>query len=191
MDPQSRFISLTPETAPAPATRILQGSQRQFGFLPSPLAKAAHAPLYLKHLLAGFEAFERTSLSATEREVVALSVAREQGCEYCMAMHSALLAKDPEHGALLAALRDGTAIAAKRLEALRAFVVALVKGGGRVPDELFARVRAAGFTQEQCLEILLGVGVYFMSTAGNALTQAELDAPFAAFAWQPQASTAA
>jgi hypothetical protein len=39
----------------------------------------------------------------------------------------------------------------------------------------------------QGLEVVLGVSVYVLSTFVNIATGAELDAPFAAFAWEPPA----
>src|SRR5215203_5045634 len=91
------FAPLTTATAPDGARAMLAGSEKMFGFVPSPVARVAHAPVTLRHLLAGFAAFDQTSLAPMEREVVAMTVAREMGCEYCMAMHSALLAGAPEH----------------------------------------------------------------------------------------------
>ena len=38
------FDRLTPETAPEAARPLLAGSARRFGFLPSPVARAARSP---------------------------------------------------------------------------------------------------------------------------------------------------
>src|SRR5215218_10377012 len=112
------FPALTADSAPPAARPILAASARQFGFLPSPVARAAHAPVALKHLLAGFAAFDNTSLSAVEREVIAMTVAFEVGCHYCMAMHSALLSMsgDAVSLALIAPLRNGSELPDERLE---------------------------------------------------------------------------
>ena len=40
-----------------------------------------------------------------------------------------------------------------------------------------------GFTRQQALDVVLGVGLYTLSTYANRLTQAPLDAPLAPFAW--------
>jgi AhpD family alkylhydroperoxidase len=178
------FPPLTVDTAPAAARPILAASARQFGFLPSPVARVAHAPLTLKHLLAGFAAFDQTSLAPVEREVLAMTVAWEMECHYCMAMHSAILGAGPDAGELVRALRNGSALADERLEALRRYVRAAVRQRGSVPDREAAALHAAGFDDSQALEVVLGVGVYLLSTLLNKVTGAELDAPFAAFAWE-------
>lgn len=182
-----RFAPLSVETASDAARAMVQASQTAFGFLPSPVAKAAHSPALLKHLLAGFAAFDRTSLTPLEREVVALTVSFENQCHYCMAMHSALLSRAPENAGLVAALRAGTALADPRLEALRLFVRAILRHRGRVPAERWQALEQAGFAEEQALEILLGTSVYLLSTLTNILTGAGDDPPFAAFRWQPPA----
>jgi len=99
-------------------------------------------------------------------------------------MHSAILSGGADAGALVAALRDGTALADERLEALRSYVRAVVRQGGAVADRDTTALRAAGFDDAQALEIVLGIGVYLLSTLLNKVTGAELDAPFAAFAWE-------
>jgi AhpD family alkylhydroperoxidase len=180
---------MTPENAVAGAAPLLRASLEQFGFVPSPVARAAHSPAYLKHLLAGFVAFERTSLAELEREVVALTVAFEVECHYCMAMHSALLSQLPEHAPILAALRAGAPLASPRLQALREFTRAIVVDRGRVPAAIHDALEREGFSREATLELLLGVGVYLLSTLGNVLMAAPLDPAFAAFAWQKPSRT--
>ena len=55
----SRFPLHTIETAPPDARPLLAGSAKRFGFVPSPVAKAASSPTALQHLFAGFATFER------------------------------------------------------------------------------------------------------------------------------------
>lgn len=174
---------LTLETAPNESRPLLQASARQFGFLPSPLAHAASSPALLKHLVAGFAAFDRTTLTSTEREVVAMTVAFEQGCHYCMALHSALLAPKPELAPLVAALRAGSELPDEKLEALRSFVQRALTQRGHVSAGELESFLAAGFSPEAALDTLLGIGVYVTSTLVNLVTRAELDPAFQAFHW--------
>src|SRR5215207_3690034 len=177
------FPALTADSAPPAVRPILAASERQFGFLPSPVARVASSPVTLKHLLAGFAAFDHTSLAPLEREVVAMTVAWEIECHYCMAMHSAMLGADTDAKPIVAALRDGSTLPDERLEALRSYVRAVVRDRGSVPEREDAALRAAGFDDAQALEIVLGTGVYLLSTLLNKVTGAELDAPFVAFEW--------
>ena len=178
------FAPYTVETAP-PATRgKVAASQRQFGFLPSPIARAAGSPALLDHLLGGFAAFDRSTLSHVEREVLAMTVAHEVGCHYCMAMHSALGAGAPDVAPLVDALRAGRALPDERLDALAALARVLVRDRAHVAPALWERFAAAGYDDHHALDVVLGVGVYLLSTFTNIVTRTELDPPFVAFAWQ-------
>jgi uncharacterized peroxidase-related enzyme len=179
-----RFVSLSVENAPAGSRKLLEATSKQFGFVPSPVAKAARSPVLLGHLLAGFVAFERSSLSAAEREVVAMTVARANECGYCIALHSASLARDPNLAPLAEPLRAGRPLTEPPLEAVRRFTLALLAGRGAVGDDDWRALEAAGFGEQQALDIVLGVGVYVLSTFANRATRAEIDAPFVPFAWR-------
>ena len=184
MTNRTRFPALSVDDAPEASRPLLAATTRQFGFLPSAVARISHSPVTLRHLLAGFASFDRTSLTPVEREVIAMTVAWEIECHYCMALHSATLGRTPGTSALVGALRDGSPLPDARLDALRRWVRAVVRERGSVPDSEAAALRAAGFGDAQTLEIVLGIGVYLLSTLLNKVTDAELDAPFAAFAWE-------
>jgi alkylhydroperoxidase family enzyme len=121
--------------------------------------------------------------------VLALTVAFEYECHYCMAMHSALLAKEPGNSALVSALRAGAPLEEPRLEALRLFVRAIVRERGRLPADRWEALERAGFDEAQALEILLGTGVYVLSTLTNVLTGADVDPAFAPFRWRRPETT--
>jgi uncharacterized peroxidase-related enzyme len=180
----TRFESLSVEDAPAGSRRFLEATAKQFGFVPSPVAKAARSPALLGHLLAGFAAFERSSLSHAEREVIAMTVARANECGYCIALHSATLARDPNLASLAEPLRAGRALTEPPLEAVRRFTLALLEGRGAVGDDDWRAFTDAGYGEEQALDVVLGVGVYLLSTFANRATRAEIDAPFVSFAWR-------
>jgi AhpD family alkylhydroperoxidase len=177
------FAPLTATTAPSAAAPFITGSEKQFGFVPSPVARVAHSPIALRQLLGVLGAFDQTSLAPIEREVVAMTVAWENECHYCMALHTALMAGAPEHAETVAALRAGTPLSDARLEALRVFVVEAIRERGRPSRGTWEALERAGFTETQVLEVVLGVGAYFMSTLFNIVTHAELDPPFLPFEW--------
>jgi AhpD family alkylhydroperoxidase len=182
-EPQ-RFHRLDVETAPTASRSILRASTQRFGFLPSPLAYSAASPALLCHLLAGFTAFEQTSLTFTEREVVAMTVAFEQGCHYCMALHSALLAPQAELAPLVTALRAGSELPDARLEAVRTLVKAICRTHGQLDQADLEAFLAAGFDRTTALEALLGTCVYLTSTMVNLATRAELDPAWHEFRWE-------
>jgi alkylhydroperoxidase family enzyme len=86
---------------------------------------------------------------------------------------------------LIAALRD-TAHAGplpdERLEAIRVFALRVVDTAGDVGDRALRDFLAAGYTTQNALEVVLGIGTYTMSTLANRLTGAPVDDQLAAYA---------
>ncbi|MFT3706946.1 MAG: carboxymuconolactone decarboxylase family protein [Archangium sp.] len=177
------FTAFTPDTAPERSRPALAGSLKLFGFVPSPMALMASSPSALEGFARLMQVFERTSLSPLEREVLIFTVARHNGCHYCMAMHSAMTARQG-HADLLPALREGLPLADAELEALRQFVLVLLQRKGAATDEELARFAQAGFTAENALDAVVGISLFTLSTFANRLTRAPLDAPFEPFAWK-------
>ncbi len=177
------FSTLTPDTAPTGAGPALAHAQRQFGFIPSPLARMAASPTAVEAFGKLLGLFDRSSLGPLEREVLALTVARFNGCHYCMAMHSAMLAGTAEGAPLVGALREGTALPSPRLEALRRFVLRVLETRGAVGSEAEQALLLAGFGAREALDVVVGVATYTLSTYANRLTDAPLDAAFEAHRW--------
>ena len=116
-----------------------------------------------------------------------LTVATRNGCHLCVAMHTATLVRHGAAPELIEALRTGTTLPDPRLEALRRFTVAVLDHRGAVPDADLDALLAAGWQARHALDVVLGVGTYTISTFANRLTEAPLDEPLAAYAWQPAA----
>jgi AhpD family alkylhydroperoxidase len=178
------FPSYTTADAPAASATALQQAETMFGFVPSPLARMAPAPALIKAFNTVNALWSTTSFSNLEREVAVLALAVHNGCHYCVAMHSAMLAKGGAPAALIERLRQGQAPDDPRLAALSSFVRALLVGHGVPSPEASRAFVEAGYTSTQALELLIGVGAYTISTFANRLTRAPLDPPWAPFAWQ-------
>ena len=177
-----KFIDHTSESAPAAARGALEGAQKKFGALPSPLARMAESPTAVAAFHAMLGHFERSSLTLAEREVITFVVATTNECHYCVAMHSRIAADALGDGGV-AALRCGEPLADIRLEALRRFTTAMMATRGGVSDEALEAFDAAGFTAQQALEVCVGIATYTLSTFANRLTRAPLDAPLEPYRW--------
>lgn len=183
----SRFTAYEPDTAPAAARPVIAGVRRSLGHLPAAVSLMAGSPELLKGFLAANAAFEATDLDPVAREVVVLTVATRNGCHLCVAMHTATLVRHGAAPELIEALRTGTTLPDPRLEALRRFTVAVLDHRGAVPDADLDALLAAGWQARHALDVVLGIGTYTISTFANRLTEAPLDEPLAAYAWQPAA----
>lgn len=181
----THFTSHDETTAPEAARATIGATKVKFGFVPEPVARLAESPETLHGFLRTVALFEATTLTPVEREVVVMTVATRHGCHYCVAMHTATLARLGADDGLVADLRAEQPPADPRLAALRDFVVSVSDHAGGVPEADLAAFLGAGFTRRNALEVVLGVGTYTISTFANRLTGAPLDDAFAEHAWEP------
>lgn len=168
---ERNFPRFDETTAPTAARAALAATKRRFGAIPEPLARHASSPRLLLTALDGLEAFESTTLAPLEREVLAMTMGVRNRCRFCVELHTRLLVAQKADGDLVSSLRAGEPLRDERLEALRRFVLAVLEHSGDVPPDAWARFVTAGYTHEQALEVVLGVGVYTMTTLANRLTE--------------------
>jgi len=174
------FIEHTVETAPEAARGAMTATRDRLGYLPAAVARLAAAPQLLNGFLRLSAMFGATSLDPTARETVILTVAVRNRCHVCIALHTARLKQlgaDPE---TVTALQSDATLPDRRLEALRRFTHAVLDTAGAVPDRALTDFTDAGFTAQQALEVVLGIGTYTMSTLANRLTKAPVDEPLTA-----------
>lgn len=166
------FTNLTLETATTAAQRaVLEAVAAQFGGVPPAAARMAHSPALFSAFQAGLAAFEHTSLTPIEREVVVLVLARDIECDVCVGIHTGIAAKLGER-ALARTIVEGRAPADPKLAALARFTEDVWARRGEVQPGPWDAFLAAGYTRAQALEILIGVGTYVTSTFANRLTGA-------------------
>ena len=184
----SWFPEYTTESAPAGSRRFMVATQDHLGYLPAATARWAASP----HLLEGFAKlnaiFENGTLDPVAREVVVMTIATRNGCHICVAMHTARLTALGAAPAVVAALRDALPLGDERLDAVRVFTLRVLDTAGDVGDDALRAFLASGYTGQNALEVVLGIGTYTMSTLANRLTGAPLDDQLSAFAWSPAAA---
>ncbi len=168
---QRQFPSFDETTAPLAARQPLAETKRTFGAIPEPLARYASSPLMLTTALGGLDAFEKGTLAPLEREVLAMTIGRRNGCQFCLAFHRRLLAAQHAPAELVSALEAGEPLNQPRLEALRGFVLALLDQRGDVTPEAWTSFREAGYTHAQALEVVTGIAIYTLTTFANRLVE--------------------
>jgi AhpD family alkylhydroperoxidase len=176
------FTDHTIESAPPASRRSMTATRNHLGYLPAATARWAASP----QLLDGFGRlsglFESCTLDPVAREVVVMTIATRNGCHLCVAMHTARLTALGAGPDLIAALRSAGPVADERLEAIRAFTLRMLDTAGQVGDEAMRAFLASGYTSQNALEVVLGIGTYTMSTLANRLTGAPVDRQLGAFA---------
>ncbi|MDY7115021.1 carboxymuconolactone decarboxylase family protein [Halomonas sp. SSL-5] len=182
-------MKLEPQTldnADAKARPLLEGANQKMGFVPNMYEGMAKAPGVLSTYLHGYELFRNDSgFTPPEQEVIFLTISRLNGCGYCMAAHSMLADKMSKVPAeVLEAIRAGKPIPDARLAALAEFTRVMFESRGMPGETDVEAFLAAGFEEQQVLQIVLALAVKTLSNYANHVNHTELDDAFADHAWQ-------
>lgn len=182
---QISLPAVTLESADGKAKAVLEKAQAAVGFIPNMYARMVHSPGLLDTYLHGYAAFRNDSgFTAPEQEVVFLVISHENGCEYCVGAHSFLAdMKSKLAPEVTDAIRDGKAIADEKLAALATFTRTLVKSRGLPNKSDVQAFVAAGYREQQILEIVLAISVKTLSNYANHLFHTPLDPVFEARRW--------
>ena len=179
-----RIQPLAIASAPEGSKLILEGAQQKMGFIPNLYATFAHNPEVLKSYLALGDALSKSGLDPLEQQIVALTVSRENDCNYCVAAHSAISAMSKLDEKVIAQVRAGDALSNPKLEALRTFAKRIVSSKGWVDSSDLESFYGAGYTATQGLAVILGVTMKTLSNYVNHVAGTPLDQAFSPFAWK-------
>ncbi|WP_460419037.1 carboxymuconolactone decarboxylase family protein [Pseudomonas sp. microsymbiont 2] len=167
----TRIAALTLDQAPAASRSALQGVEKGLGFVPNAFATLAHSPAALNGYLALAQALGRNSLTATEREVVALAASQVNGCDYCVAAHSFLGRKAGLDSGDVLAARAGT------LNAVAVLARAVTVERGQVSDQVLQQARDAGLDDERIVDVIAQVSLMTLTNYLNNVARTEVDFP--------------
>ncbi len=187
----TNFMTHTQETAGDEGREVLEAVKASYGFIPNLLGNMVEAPATAKAYLALGDLLGETSFSPMEQQVILLAASRINECDYCMGAHSAVAKMQKVPADVVESIRNDRPIADPQLEALRRFTTQVVEQRGWLPDEDVARFIAAGYGNQQILEVVLGVAMKTISNYTNHFAGTELDAAFADHAWQAPKTAAA
>ena len=178
--PELKTHTLT--SAPAASQPLLKGMHDALGFVPNLAARMSESPALLEAFLKLREANAKGSLDPVTRELIAIAVATETGCTYCVAAHSTFARKQGGSEAAVALARKGADPDDPRLRALLAFARAIAQRRADVPERA-ADVLAAGLTTASLLDALVAIAVPMLATSVHQLGAVPLDAAFQPQAW--------
>lgn len=180
----SEFKIHTVETAPADSKAILEGAVKQMGVVPNLFGTMAESPSLLKAYTQLNELFTKTSFDAEELTVVWQTINVEHECHYCVPAHTAIAHSMKVDEAITEALRNNTALPTAKLQALKDFTLSMVRERGNVPAAEMEAFFAAGYGQQQVLEVILGLSQKVISNYVNHVAQTPVDPMFESFAWK-------
>jgi uncharacterized peroxidase-related enzyme len=157
----------------------LNAVKTKIGMIPNVFATLAKSPTALNALLGLNDTIGKGTLSASEREIVALATSQANGCLYCVSAHT-LLGKN-------AGLNEKAVLGARagqgddgRANAIAAFTKALVEQRGHVATDALDQYKNAGLSEADMLEVIANVVATTFTNLTNNVARTVIDFPVVA-----------
>ena len=162
----------------SPANQVLFDSlKKNIGSVPNLFAVYAHSENALGTYLALSGA--KTSLRAKEKEAVNLIVSQVNGCEYCLAAHTAIAKKLGLTDEQILEIRRGSVSFDAKLDALVKLAKSITENKGHADEQLVANFFAAGYNEGSLIDVVIVVGDKTITNYIYALTGIPIDFPAA------------
>lgn len=181
----ARLTVHTVDSAPEAAKPRVEAALKNNGFLPNLIGVLANSPEALAFYQEVGKLNGNTTLTAGEREVVQIIAAKRNECGFCVAGHTKLatLKKLLSDEAIQAARAvNPAAFSDAKLAALAEFTIAVMEQKGAVSDQELQAFFDAGYSQQQSVEVVLGVALATLCNYTNNLAKTEINPELIDFA---------
>lgn len=144
--------------------------------VPNMMKIMGNSPAVLEAYLNFNEDLSQGVLSTVLREQIALVVAQENSCQYCLAAHTAIGGMAGLHKNEMLYNREGHSDNHKTELALQ-FAKNIVGQRGLVDESKVQELRNAGYTEEEIAEIVANVCLNLFTNYFNQIAATEVDFP--------------
>lgn len=174
-----RLNALDPNQVTGTQKELFDAVQQKLGTVPNLLRTMGNSPAVLESYLNFSGALGSASLSAADRERIALAVGEANGCDYCLAAHT-MIGKS-------VGLDDDSVLESRqgrsedpRTDAILAFSNELVEKRGWASDASLDRLREVGLGDAEIAEVVATVALNTFTNYFNHVAGTEVDFPAAA-----------
>lgn len=171
-----RLNTVTPDAAEGRTKEIYDDLQKKMGKVINIFQGMGNSAAALNAYLSMSGALKEGDLSAEDREAIYLAVSERNGCEYCVAAHTAISKKTGLTDDQIIGMRKSEPSSEKH-QALLTFVRRVQETKGFVDDGDIENVRNAGYTDGQIAETIAFIGLATYSNFFNHVYGTELDFP--------------
>jgi AhpD family alkylhydroperoxidase len=173
----------TLESAPEKSRAALEGLKKAFGLVPNLAATMAESPTLVNGFVGAFGNLLGGTFTAAQRQVLLLTNAVTNTCPWAVAFHSTAALREGVSPEAVTAIREKRLPADAKLAALSATARALIEKRGHLDSQTLERFAAAGFTQDQTLEVIAALAISVMANYAGNITNPPLEDPFKAQVW--------
>jgi len=172
----SRFSILNANNAPEASKPLLGAVKAKLGIVPNMTGVMAAAPAVLEAYLGFSGALGKGTLNRETAEQIAVFVAQQNGCDYCLSAHTTIGKMVGLTPAQLQDARHGEGSKLKITFALE-FTGKLLANRGRVSEDDLAALKVAGWSDAEVLEIIGHVALNVFTNYFNVATDVDIDFP--------------
>lgn len=172
----SRVEMVNPQDTSGEKKDILGQIQKAFGVTPNMFKTIGNSTAALKMMWAGFGALGAGKIGTKLGEQIAVAVANENRCEYCLAAHTALGKGAGLSDETMAQAQAGKSSDPKTQAALT-FAIKLVKERAHISQADVESLRKVGFTNDEIAEILAHVALNIFTNYTNVAFDVPVDFP--------------
>ena len=172
----TRIKTLNPDTTTGEAKTLFDAVNNKLGFIPNLIKVFGNSPATLKSYLSLGELTASGNFSNKFREQLALAIAEENACNYCLSAHTAIGKMNGLSDEQTEQSRLGFAGDEKAQAGLK-FAKLVTRNRGQVTSEDIATVKEAGYNDGDVLEIILNVVANTLTNYVNHIAETEIDFP--------------
>lgn len=171
----TRLKALNPEDS-GEAKELFDAVKGKMGMVPNMMRTMGNSPAVLNGYLGFNAALSSASIGNKLRELISLTVATENGCDYCNSAHSFI-------GGKLGLTTDAIEIARKgasvdpKIDAALKFAKEILITKGKVSDAALAAVKDAGYNEGAIAEIIAAVALSIFTNYFNNVAGTDIDFP--------------
>jgi len=171
-----RIHPVSTEKTDTKTAATLEAVEAKLGRLPNLFTTLAHAPVALNGYLQLAEVLSRGRLSARQREMIAIAIAQENACAYCLSAHSAIgqvvgLSDDDIERARYGGARDA------KDDVVTDLALRIVRSRADIDDRTLACARKAGLDDGLIIEIIAHVAMNVLTNYVNRIADTDVDFP--------------
>ncbi len=174
----SRIHTPALDTATGATAEVYAQIKKTVGRVPNAYAAVgAHSPAILKAILQAEGILAASSLSKKDQETVKVVVSEVAGCDYCVAAHTTIGKLAGLSAETLTQVRLDQPTGDTKRDALARFVRTLATTSGTIAEDAFQAVKAAGYTDQNLVEISLAIALITFTNVFNRINDTEIDFP--------------
>ena len=172
----TRIETLNPEKTTGKSKELFDAVQNKLGFIPNLIKVFGNSPATLQTYLSLGELTATGNFTNKYREQLALAIAEENACNYCLSAHTAIGKMNGLTEEQTEQSRQGIANDTKTQAGLQ-FAQLVTRERGQVSSGAIKAVKEAGYTDGDILEIVLNVVSNTLTNYVNHIAETEVDFP--------------